>query len=86
MSLFFVALIVFGIVMVLFYNKAKSLFIGNIYRKGANLGVLYFLLVIPGMLIIFSTFQISLLMIIFWWVVALIEGIVANKLISSIIK
>ena len=80
MQLYFLYPFVLGIILAFFWGMVNGMIKGNnIWLKGINFGLGYFVLAgIPGMLISYATFQVSLILIISWLVSGLINGIVAG--------
>ncbi|HCC22136.1 hypothetical protein A2480_00815 [Candidatus Uhrbacteria bacterium RIFOXYC2_FULL_47_19] len=73
MSLFFLYPFVQGIILAWAWNKAKGLFTGTAMQRGMSFGFSIFLVAtIPGMLVSYSSFPLSLLTIISWTVSGLV--------------
>ncbi|HCC60054.1 MAG: hypothetical protein A2402_01385 [Candidatus Staskawiczbacteria bacterium RIFOXYC1_FULL_37_43] len=78
MLLYFAYPFLLGIILAWFWQKTKSIFGENI-KGGVNFGVVYWAITsIPGMFITYSSFQVSLLMIISWSVAGLIGAVLAG--------
>ena len=85
MFLFFLYPFVQGIILAWAWNKAKGLFTGTTTQRGINFGFFIFLVAtIPGMLVSYSSFPLSLLTIISWTVSGLVcitvSGIIFAKM------
>ena len=80
MQLYFLYPFILGIILAFFWGMVNGMIKGNnIWLKGINFGLGYFVLAgIPGMLISYATFQVSLILIISWLFSGLINGIVAG--------
>lgn len=78
MSLFFLYPFALGLILAFVWSKTKQLFTGkNIYEKAARFGATYWLLTnITGMLISYSTFPVSLMMVISWSLSSLVQVVV----------
>lgn len=61
------------------WDKTKGLFKGSAEKRGINFGLVIWLISsIPGMVIIYSSFQVSLLMVFTWTLSGLVNGIIAG--------
>lgn len=79
MSLYFVYPFILGIVLAFFWNKTKEVFKGKGLNRAANFAAWYFLIAaIPGMWITYSSFPVSLGLILIWTVSGFIEALVAG--------
>jgi hypothetical protein len=85
MSLYFLYPFVLGIILAWFWGMIKNSIKGTqIWLKGINFGLGYFVLAgIPGMLISYATFKVSLILIISWLVTGLIDAIVAGWIFAK---
>lgn len=87
MSLFFVYPFVLGIALAWVWNKSKSLFKGSAWKRGAKFGWTYFIIAtIPGMLISYSSFPLSLFTILSWTISGLINAIAAGWIFAKMNK
>jgi hypothetical protein len=87
MSLFFLCPFVSGIIFAWAWNKAKSLFQGTWAKRGVKFGFAMWLIAsVPGMLISYSSFPLSILTIISWTIAGLAEGIAAGLILAKISK
>jgi len=78
MLLYFAYPFLLGIILAWFWQKTKSIFGENI-KGGINFGVVYWAITsIPGMFITYSSFQVSLLLVISWSVAGLIGAVLAG--------
>ena len=76
-----------GIILAWIWSKTKDLFTQvNYWERGANFGLIYCLISLPGMLISYTSFQVSLIMILSWTVGILIEGICAGLLFAKLMR
>lgn len=79
MQLFFLSPFLLGFLLSYIWDKAKELFIEETYiRKAISYGLLYWAVTIPGMVLTFSTFRISLLMVASWSVITLFQSLAAG--------
>jgi hypothetical protein len=87
MSLFFIYPFVLGIALAWVWNRAKGLFKGSACKRGTHFGLSYFIIAtIPGMLISYSSFPLSLSTIICWTVSGLISAIAAGCILARMNK
>lgn len=84
MSLYFAAPFILGIVLALIWNKTKVLIQGPTGRRGMHFGFFYWLLTISGMVITYSSFQISLVMAVSWSVSILVQAICAGIVLARL--
>jgi len=83
MMLFFLYPFILGIVFALLWNKTKSSFKGKM--RGCYFGwMLFFLTTVPGMLITYSSFNLSFLTIIGWSVSGLVNAKIAGFFLAWI--
>lgn len=85
MTLYFAYPFLLGLVLAIVWDKAKSVVSGKTYvDKGFQFGLLYFIAAgIPGMFITYSSFQVSLLMVINWSIAGFIEAVVAGIILAK---
>ena len=87
MSLFYIHPFVLGMFFSWVWNLTKRLFMQqHIWQRGSVFGVIYWLTTLPGMLISFSSFQVSLTMVVSWSLAALVEGVLAGILCAKMIR
>lgn len=87
MSLYFLYPFISGIILAWIWNKTKNLFkTGSTFKKGINLGALYWFFSLPGILISYSTFQVSMAMTLTWAVDGLLEALIAGIIIAKLNK
>ena len=87
MSLIFVAPFLLGIIFAILWEKHKSMLPGKTaYSKVMKLLMLYFCFSIIGMIITYSTFTISILMVLTWVIEGFFELIVGAWILSKMIK
>lgn len=84
MMLFFLHPFVVGIALSWVWSIVKSIVPGvGAWKKGFNFGLAYGIVTsLPGMLISYSSFQISLWMILSWTIAGLIQTIVAGMVLA----
>lgn len=84
MSLYFAYPFVLGIALAWIWNKTKGLIKGSVWKRGIDFGFAYFVIAtIPGMLISYSSFPLSIFTIISWLVSGLIAAIVAGMIFAK---
>jgi hypothetical protein len=88
MSVYFVYPFILGIILAWVWLKTKSLLEGkNNLEKGIYFGVVYWIIAsIPGMVITYSSFQVSFLMVLSWSLGGLIQAISAGLIFSHLDK
>lgn len=87
MMMFFLIPFFTGILLSWVWTKVKDLVKGiTPGAKGLNYGLIYALTTLPGMFITYSSFNVSLAMVMSWTVSGIIEGIVACLLIAKVMK
>lgn len=85
MSLYFVYPFFLGIVLSLVWDKTKNLIKEKtVWRKGFVFGMVYWLVAIPGMIITYSSFKISLLMVVTWTIGILAQAIGAGVVLGKL--
>jgi uncharacterized Tic20 family protein len=69
MSLMFVQPIILGLILAWIWRKVKDMVKGKTAaQKAVNFALVYWVVAIPGMVMSWSTFHISLTMVLAWWV------------------
>ncbi len=87
MSLIFVAPFLIAIILAILWEKHKNMLPGNnSYAKVMKLFMLYFCFSIIGMIITYSTFAISLLMVFSWMVSGFLQLIIGAWVLLKMIK
>ena len=87
MSLFLVYPFVLGIILAWAWNRSKSLFQGTTVSRGIKFGLSIWLIAsVPGMLISYSCFPLSLLTIISWLTDGLVNGSIAGMIFAKLNK
>jgi len=87
MSLYFLQPFLVALILAWFWTKLKGLVRGtNALEKGLFFGLAYWLLIIPGMLMTYSSFPLSLLIVFSWTVIALIQGLAAGWIFAKMLK
>ncbi len=85
MMAFFGYPFIFGLVSAYFWVLFEKHFTGSDTEKAFQFAKLYFIIAtIPGMFITYTTFQISLLMILSWTVVGFIDAYIAGYILAKI--
>lgn len=88
MSLYYVYPFILGIILSYVWDKTKKVIKGNgYYERGLRFGLWYwFASSIPGMFITFSSFQVSLPLVLSWSIGGFFEAIIAGVLLAKINK
>lgn len=76
MSLYYAYPFILALPLAWIWNKVKSLIHGYAWNRGLQFGLVYFVCAsIPGMWITYSSFQVSLPMVLSWTLAGLLQGI-----------
>lgn len=88
MKLYFIYPFILGMILSWIWNKSKSLFKKECgcCTKGIQFGLIYWILTMPGMLITYSTFQMSFLMITTWSVSIFIHSTLVGMVFGKMNK
>lgn len=87
MSLYFLSPFIMGIAFAWVWNKTKSLFSGGLFKKAFMFTLaVFFVTTVPGMVISYASFKISLLMIVSWTIASLIQEFVAGLILARLNK
>ena len=87
MSLMYVEPFVIGFILVWLWDKTNTLFKGDTsLEKGLKFGFAYWFITIPGMIMSYSSFPVSLLLVISWSVSGLIQILGAGIYLSKVLK
>jgi len=87
MSLFFLYPLILGIALAWLWDKTKGLFKSDNWKRGVHFGLIYFVVAsIPGMLITYSSFQVSLLITSTWTLNGLANGLIAGMIFAKMNK
>lgn len=86
MSLYYVYPLILGVILSFIWKMTKKLVKDKDYfRRGLRFGFLYWVASsIPGMFITFSSFQVSLALVLTWTVGGLFEAIVAGVILDKV--
>jgi hypothetical protein len=84
MLLYFIYPFLLGVILAWFWNKTKTIF-GEDIRGGIKFGFAYWIIAgIPGMFITYSSFQVSLTMVLSWTVSGLVAALLAGIIFSKL--
>lgn len=87
MSLFFLYPFVQAIILAWAWDKSKGLFQGTTLKRGVKFGFsIWLIATIPGMLVSYSSFPVSLLTIISWTISGLVVGIISGIIFAKMNK
>ncbi len=87
MSLFFIYPFLVAILLAFTWAKCKTAFQGSVFKKGLTFGFIYFAIaIIPGMLMSYSSFQVSALLVGSWTLSGLLDGIIAGLIYAKWLK
>lgn len=84
MSIYFLYPFILGLVLAWLWNKIKSVFKEeNLIKKGIFFGLTYWIISsIPGMIITYSSFLITLIMVLSWTFSSLVQVLVAGIIVA----
>jgi hypothetical protein len=84
MSLYFAHPFVLGFILAWVWNKVKGVIGGAGWSgKGTRFGLAYWLVTIPGMVISYASFPLSLLMVVSWSISILAQALAAGLILSA---
>jgi len=87
MSLFFIYPFLVALLLAFAWTKHKNAFQGSALKKGLIFGLAYFTIaVIPGMLMSYSSFQVSALMVGSWTLSSLLYGVISGLIYAKWFK
>lgn len=87
MSVMFVQPFLLGVILAWIWSKTKNIIKGaTTVKKGIIFGFAYWVITIPGMVISYSTFQISLAMVFSWSLSIFIQALAAGAFFARTIK
>ncbi|HLG34309.1 MAG TPA: hypothetical protein VI757_05460 [Bacteroidia bacterium] len=87
MSLYFIHPFLVGVIMAWLWSKTKDLIQGTTPgQKGMRFGMIYFLISVPGMLISYSSFPISIALTLSWTFAILVQGLCSGFLFSRMLR
>ena len=85
MSLYFAHPFVVGLALAFVWDKVKGLLSGGPLKRATNFALAYFIVAtIPGMLISYSSFPLSILMILSWTLSSLIQAWTAGLVLAKL--
>lgn len=87
MSLMFMQPFILGLVLAWIWNRVKGIVKGvTPGKKAINFALVYWVVAIPGMVMSWSTFQISLAMVITWWISILAQAFAGAWVLAKMNK
>ena len=87
MSLMFAEPIILGLILAWIWDKLKGAVKGNTAgKKAINFALTYWIITIPGMAMSWSTFPISLTMVLSWWISSLVQVFVGAWVLAKMNK
>ncbi|MBN2142650.1 hypothetical protein JW711_04940 [Candidatus Woesearchaeota archaeon] len=78
MKFMFVQPFIVGMIMAWIWDSTKKMFGENDVKRAMNFGLVYGLVTLPGMFMSHTSFSISLLMTLSWWISMIIQGVTAG--------
>lgn len=87
MSIMFIQPLLVGVILAWIWDLTKGIIKGNaLMEKGLTFGFIYWIITIPGMIISYSSFPISLVMVVSWSTSLFVQSLLAGVLFSRMIK
>lgn len=87
MSVFFIYPFALGIIFAWVWDKTKTLIHGTDVQRGLKFGVAAWLVAtVPGMIVTYSSFQVSLLIVITWTLIGLANGVISGLIFAKLNK
>lgn len=87
MLLYFVEPFVMGIIMAWLWDMTKSVIKGNtLLEKGIYFGLIYWVISIPGMIMSYSSFPLSVMLVFSWSFTGIVQTLCAGVLFSKMLK
>ena len=87
MSYFYIEPFFLGFVLIWIWDKTKALLKGrDTLQKGLRFGLIYWVITLPGMMMTYSSFKVSLMMVMSWSLSTLISSIISGFIFSKTIK
>lgn len=85
MNMYFISPFLLGIILSFAWHKTHNVFHAeSVTKKGIKFGIAYFLIAtIPGMLMSYASFQLSLTIVLAWTISGLLEGITAGIVFAN---
>ena len=80
---YFVCPFLVGLILAWLWAKTKGLFKGSYFRRGFSFGLIYWLISIPGMVISYSSFPISLAMVFSWTLSGLVQYLAGGFILAK---
>ena len=87
MSFFYVVPFLTGILLAWIWEVTKIVIKGDgMTAKGLNFGLMYWLITLPGLIMTYSSFQLSLMIVFSWVITNLVQALCAGLLFSKMLK
>lgn len=87
MSLFFAYPIALGLILAFVWDKVKGLLQGSNGQVAVRFGFFYWLVAsVPGMIVTYSSFQVSILMVLTWTLISFVNGVIAALVFQKMMK
>lgn len=87
MSLMFVQPFFVAVILAWIWDLTKEVIRGNsLMEKGLSFGFIYWLLTIPGMIMSYSSFPVSFMLVISWTVTNFVQSLLSGIIFSRMIK
>ena len=87
MLIYFIEPFILGIILAWIWDLMKSIIKGNTpAEKGIYFGYIYWVITIPGMLMSFSSFPLSITMVVSWSVALLVQALSSGLIFSKLLK
>lgn len=87
MSLYFLYPFLVGLILAWVWSKVKGIFVSTGgWNTGVRFGLVYWLVTLPGMLISYASFPLSLTMVLVWTISGLLQALVAGILFAKYLR
>lgn len=86
MWLYFVYPFAAGLLLAWIWTKVRGRFTGKFWQRGTKFGLVAWIVTLPGMLMSYSSFPVSLNLVLSWTVSNLVQLIVAGILLAKVAK
>ncbi len=86
MSVYYVVPFLTGIILVWIWDSIHEIIGGSKMRRGIRFGLGYWITSLPGMLMSYSSFPLSFIMVLSWTITILIQALASGLLFATFLK